>query len=150
MEGSPQPVPWRKIKRWMCIHCGFCCSEYDVPVTLNDEVRLRKYGNVFKRGKIGLYLRKKKGKCVFRGKGGCKIYDERPMACKKYPFYIMRQGDQDSLFIYNGKVYHVFLDARCSGLGKGDDVEEEIRKLLRDLKDSQLTGCLQVRKKQSP
>ena len=133
MEGLPHLVPWKKVERWKCVHCGFCCSEYDIPVTLEEEERLRKYGNVFKKGKIGLYLRKKKGKCVFRGKSGCRIYDERPMACRRYPFYVKQQGDDDSLFIHEGETCHVFLDARCRGLGKGDGVEEEIRKVLRDL-----------------
>ena len=135
MEELPRLIPWRKAERWACVHCGFCCSEYDIPVTLEEEERLRKYGRVFRKGKIGLYLKKKKGKCAFRGKNGCRIYDERPVACRKYPFFIKKQGGEDSLFIYGGKVYHVFLDARCRGLGKGDDVEGEIRKVLRDLKN---------------
>jgi hypothetical protein len=136
VEGLPNLIPWKKVRGWSCIHCGFCCSEYDIPVTLEEEERLKKYGNVFKRGKIGLYLRKKRGTCVFRSKIGCRIYKDRPMACRKYPFYVKQQGNEDSLFIHDGMEHHVFLDARCSGLGRGDDIEEEIKKVLQVLKNA--------------
>lgn len=49
-------LPWRRVKR--CIRCGKCCSSLDVPLTYEEEERLRKYGDVFRRGKIGVYLRK--------------------------------------------------------------------------------------------
>jgi len=130
VEGAPQLLPWTKVERWACIHCGFCCSEYDIPVTPDEERRLRKYGNVFKRSKIGVYLGKKRGMCVFRGDDRCRIYDERPMACRKYPFYIKQKGDEDSLYVYNGKVHHIFLDSKCKGLGRGCEIEEQIRQIL--------------------
>jgi len=103
-------IPWRRVRGWKCVRCGFCCSTYDIPVSIDEEVRLRKYGNVFRKGKLGLYLKRKKGVCIFKAKWGCKIYDERPLACVLYPFYIRNTGEEEAKFTYNGVVYFVYLD----------------------------------------
>lgn len=126
-------VPYRVFDRWSCIHCGYCCSEYDVPVSYEDERSLKKFGNIFMKGKIGVYLKKRNGKCIFR-KSNCKIYRFRPIACRKYPFYIRKNGNKDSLFIYNGKEYHIFVDRDCRGLGKGEKIEKAILTLLKNTK----------------
>ncbi|AEA46648.1 YkgJ family cysteine cluster protein [Archaeoglobus veneficus] len=110
-------IPWKKIESWACVHCGKCCSSYDIPVTFEEEERLKKYGNVFKKAKIGLYLRKKKGKCVFwRKNRGCTIYAERPKACRSYPFYVRKEGEEDAYF--DG--FFIYIDAECRGINKGD------------------------------
>ena len=116
MEGVSTLIPWRRVKGWACVHCGRCCSTYDIPVTFEDELRLRKFGSVFRKGKVGLYLKKKKGTCVFWRKGRCKIYDERPTACKLYPFYVKKWGKEEARF--NG--YYVYVDSKCGGINKGD------------------------------
>ncbi|WP_457591067.1 YkgJ family cysteine cluster protein [Geoglobus sp.] len=123
-------VPYRRYERWACIHCGFCCSEYDVSLGYEDEKRLRRFGNVFHHGKIGVYLKKKNGKCVFR-KNRCKAYRFRPNACRKYPFYFRNEGSEESRFEFGGKVLHVFVDPKCRGLGKGERVENAILRILR-------------------
>jgi Fe-S-cluster containining protein len=128
-------VPWRKVERWVCVRCGQCCNTLDVPVTFEEEDRLRrKYGNVFKRGKIGLYLKKKNGRCIFFKNGVCKIYDDRPIACRKYPFYFRSSGEDSALFEYNGLKIYVYVDKNCKGFGKGRSVEEVIKDILSQIK----------------
>ena len=119
-------LPWRSFDRWECRRCGWCCCNYDVSVTVYDEERLRKYGDVFRRGKIGLYLKRVEGRCVFYEDGRCLIYDERPMACRNYPFYFFRRGEEGARF---GNVY-VYVDPNCKGFGGGRRIEEVIAELL--------------------
>jgi len=114
MDIDAQLIPWRELKGWNCIHCGRCCRSYDVPLTPEDEERLKKYGSVFRKGRVGLYLKKKKGKCVFR-RDKCRIYTERPVACRLYPFYVRFECSKDAYF--NG--YYVYIDAECRGVDKG-------------------------------
>ncbi len=125
-------VPWKSVSGWRCVRCGKCCSELDVPVSDEEENRLKKYGNVFRRGKIGVYIKKVNGRCVFLRNNQCAIYDERPKACRRYPFYFRKKGDENALFIFKGKRFYVYVDADCKGLGMEGDVEEEIKRILDD------------------
>ena len=119
-------IPWRIARRWRCVRCGWCCCNYDVPITFEDEERLRKFGDVFWHGKVGVYLKRIDGKCIFYRDGECLIYEDRPIACRMYPFYIRRQGDELAKF---GDVY-VYLDRNCRGIGKGSKIEEVLNLLL--------------------
>lgn len=89
---------------------------------------MRKYGDVFRRGKIGVYL-KKNGWCVFFD-GKCRIYHERPEACRRYPFYFREKGDYEALYQYNNEKIYVYVDGNCSGVGLGEKVEKVIQRLL--------------------
>ena len=130
-------VPWRKVESWKCIHCGKCCSNLDVPVTYEDEKRLKKYGDVFTRGKIGLYLRKVGKNCIFYQDGDCKIYTDRPEACRRYPFYFRYFGSDEALFTIGKTEIYVYVDLECNGVGKGGNVEEAIKEILKSL----IVGC---------
>ncbi|AIY91021.1 YkgJ family cysteine cluster protein [Geoglobus acetivorans] len=123
-------APYSEFRRWRCIHCGYCCREYDISLGYEDERILRKFGSVFSYGKIGVYLKRRNSKCIFR-KNRCKIYRFRPVACRKYPFYIRNSGDKRSEFMYNGKRYYILVDRNCRGLGMGEDIEKAIVRLLR-------------------
>ncbi len=129
-------IPWRRVKRWSCVRCGKCCSFLDVPLTYEEEGRLRKYGDVFRKGRIGVYLRrypKKDGCCIFFD-GKCKIYHERPEACRRYPFYLREKGEDEALYHYESGNVYVYIDRSCSGVGLGEKVEKVIQRLLKDLK----------------
>lgn len=126
-------VPWREVEKWKCIHCGKCCSNLDVPVTYEDEKRLKKYGDVFTKGKIGLYLKKVRGECIFFRDGRCKIYSERPEACRRYPFYFRDSGDDSALFSVREVKIYVYVDLECNGVGSGKDVEKVIGEILKCL-----------------
>ena len=117
-----------KAGAWKCLRCGICCTKLDVMVTPDEERRLEKYGEVFERGRVLVYLRKVKGRCIFLENGNCAIYPERPMACVKYPFYFKSKGDAESRF--DG--IHVYVDSSCPGVVLGNH-SEAIVNILEDL-----------------
>lgn len=132
---NPDVVPWTYVDRWECVRCGWCCRNLDVSITIYDEIRLRKYGDIFRKGKVGLYLKRINGACVFYDGKNCRIYDERPRACIFYPFYILKRGEEIARF---GR-YYVYVDKNCRGMGKGRDVREVITELIR-IKEGARTG----------
>lgn len=36
------------------------------------------------------------GRCVFWGKDGCQIYEQRPLQCRTYPFWVTNLVDVDA------------------------------------------------------
>jgi Fe-S-cluster containining protein len=79
-----------------CQRCGYCCTLV-ARLNLIDLLRLKKLGcnlrEITQRdstGKICLKL-KPDGDCVFlerhAKKTSCKIYNNRPRVCRKYPGY---------------------------------------------------------------
>lgn len=124
-------IPWRRVRGWKCVRCGFCCSTYDVPVSIDEEARLGKYGNVFRKGKLGVYLKRKEGSCIFKAKWGCKIYDERPLACVLYPFYIRNTGEEEAKFTYNGVDYFVYLDKNCRGINQEGEMTNCVKYVIK-------------------
>ena len=104
-----------------------------MSITPAEEKRLKKYGNVFRQEKIGLYLRKN-GHCIFYN-GKCIIYEDRPIACRKYPFYIRYEGSEGALFEFGKERYYVYLDVGCSGVGLGFRLEKVLEKLIGELKN---------------
>ncbi|WP_290597996.1 MULTISPECIES: YkgJ family cysteine cluster protein [unclassified Archaeoglobus] len=126
-------IPWRRVGNWKCIRCGKCCKELDVMVTSEEENRLRKFGDIFRRGKVLVYLKRVDGKCVFFRSGICAIYLERPMACVKYPFYFKSTGEEESYFAG----VHVYVDSNCPGVVLGCPTKsfvDTIQSLLRNEK----------------
>ncbi len=123
-------IPWRRVRRWECTHCGYCCEEYDVPLTFEEEEKLRKFGGVFAKGKIGVYLKKMGGTCIFRRNGRCAIYDFRPIACVRYPFFFREDGCEEAKFVFDNREFFVYLDKNCRGIGRGKRVEEEIKRVI--------------------
>jgi hypothetical protein len=95
-----------------------------------------KYGDVFRRFKIGVYL-KKEGYCIFYD-GKCRIYAERPIACRKYPFYIRLKGSKEALFEFDCERYFVYIDKTCRGIGVGFKAEKVIRDLIVELKNRKI------------
>ena len=129
-----KPIPWRRVEKWKCVRCGKCCEELDVMVTSEEEKRLRKFGDVFRRGKVLVYLKKIDGRCIFFRSGICAIYPERPMACVKYPFYFRSTGGEESYF--GG--YHVYVDSNCPGVVLGHPTESLIDTIQNLLKNERL------------
>jgi hypothetical protein len=102
-------------------------------VTYDEEKKLRKYGDVFRAGKIGLYLKKLNERCIFFNNGKCLVYPERPEACRRYPFYLRESGDERALFVGHGKEFYVYVDIDCEGIGRGEKVERTIERLINRL-----------------
>ncbi len=124
-------LPWRYAGKWTCIRCGKCCSELDVPVTYEEELRFRRFGKVLFRKKVGVYLRKVNGRCIFLDENNvCRIYPIRPEACRRYPFYIREKGCSDASFHVGGKVVYVYIDPSCPGIGRGAEIEKAVEDVL--------------------
>jgi len=98
-------------------------------VTPEEEKRLKKYGDVFRKGKILVYLKKINGCCIFLDSGLCRIYEERPAACRRYPFYIRSKGCKESEF----EGTHIYIDKSCLGVIPGRpswDLKHKIYEIL--------------------
>ncbi|HDM92694.1 MAG TPA: YkgJ family cysteine cluster protein [Candidatus Korarchaeota archaeon] len=73
--------------------CHLCCLETEMPLTLEDVVRISKLGYdpaefaEFRDG--ALRLRNVGGRCYFLDPGGkCRIYEHRPDGCRAYPVVV--------------------------------------------------------------
>jgi hypothetical protein len=66
----------------------------------------------------------KDGRCIFLGKGGCKLYDDRPSCCRNYP--LARVIDEDWKTGNRVIRYHLQQQtAYCQGFGRGPDLTVE-------------------------
>ncbi|NJE26999.1 YkgJ family cysteine cluster protein [Thermococcus sp. MV5] len=87
--------------------CGRCCIELDIPLRDEDIAKIEDLGynawefvdyeKMFYRGNkfLGYGLKKRPfdEACPFLQEDGkCKIYSHRPLACKLYPFILVRHG----------------------------------------------------------
>jgi hypothetical protein len=125
-------IPWREVENWKCIMCGKCCRTLDVPVTMDEERELKRYGNVLRKHNIGVYLKRINDRCIFYEEK-CIIYPFRPIACKKYPFYFRKYGEKDSEFFDRGIKLHIYIDKECTGIGRGLAVEKILQLLLKEV-----------------
>lgn len=73
--------------------CHLCCLDTDMPLTLEDIVRISKLGydpaefSEYRRG--ALRLRNVNGRCYFLDSNGkCRIYQNRPYGCRAYPVVV--------------------------------------------------------------
>jgi len=79
-----------------CERCGYCCT-LRARVSLLDIIRIKKLGynllNVIEKDSSGKNCIKLKpdGDCIFLERHGkktaCKIYEQRPAVCRRYPGY---------------------------------------------------------------
>jgi Fe-S-cluster containining protein len=81
-------------------------------------------------GRFVAVMRKQEGRCVFLGEDGCRVYGDRPLLCRMYPFYVERQGD----------VYVIGVDEGCPGVGGGEALTEEFFRGLLGYALSQMEG----------
>jgi Fe-S-cluster containining protein len=110
---------------WMCTRCGRCCMDaegWDRRVLLleKDVTRLEEAGEQdfheqTDEGRFIAVMKKDDGRCVFLSENSCMVYENRPLLCRMYPFYVERQGD----------VYILGVDPGCPGVGGGEALAEE-------------------------
>ncbi|WP_048058135.1 YkgJ family cysteine cluster protein [Pyrococcus yayanosii] len=101
-------VVWKDFKFKCVENCAKCCRELDIPLREGDIERIKALGyeedyfvdftKMFYRGSrfLGYSLKKRPfdGTCVFLDENGkCKIYEHRPIACKLYPFILVKHGN---------------------------------------------------------
>ncbi len=117
-------VPWKRVYSWHCSACGICCRYYRPRLTAYEYLKLRHTGFVEERnGKF--YIRKINGLCPFQYKNLCLLQNEKPLACRLFPFVIRKKGCEEAYFEYDNEGYYVYVDTFCPNV-----------KLKRDLKPS--------------
>ncbi|MEM0204115.1 MAG: YkgJ family cysteine cluster protein [Archaeoglobaceae archaeon] len=105
-------VPWRLVSSWHCEACGVCCTQYRVRLRAYEFLKLRQTG--FVEEKAGRFFIKKIGKyCPFQVGTLCSLGDSKPIACKIYPFSILKKGDELASFEFEGEEFFVYVDDFC-------------------------------------
>ncbi len=117
-------VPWRFVASWHCDACGDCCKEYRVRLRAYEYLKLKGTGLIEERANR-FYLKKIGKLCPFQKGTLCSLGDSKPIACKLYPFSILKKGDKRALFDYEGEEFFVYVDDFCKNV-----------KLKKDLKPS--------------
>lgn len=78
-------------------------------------MKLRRTG--FVEEKAGRFFIKKIGKsCPFQIGTLCSLGDSKPMACKIYPFSILKKGDELASFEFEGEEFFVYVDNFCKNV----------------------------------
>jgi len=130
--------------------CGECCRKYYVPINEETAVRLvRKYGRetVIKRGRK-YYLAKIRDQCIFLRNNICLIQNDKPLACKLWPFYVSnkprkRENKDFALYTYRGREFYVYVDTFCKGLNRGiNPIENIVKEVIQLYLQEKIKQCL--------
>ena len=116
---------------WDCLRCGACCGDVEkrervIRLLFKDIQLLEKVTNeeFYERREDGSFeglMLKNDGKCVFLTERGCRVYEERALLCRMYPFWLERRGD---FFVFG-------VDPDCPGQNEGRLLDERFfRELL--------------------
>lgn len=128
--GDKALIPWSEVSSWACNACGKCCVGYRVPLKADEYARIaRVFGHrVVEFGLGKVYLKHGDGnRCIFQkpsmGRWICSLQGMKPLACKLFPFRVhskpvYSRGD-GSMYTYNGRTFHVYVDPDCEGLVPG-------------------------------
>jgi Fe-S-cluster containining protein len=125
--------------RFTCVKCGICCgdtAEKTRHVLLNKieaeriasatELPILEFASKIERNSGFAYEMKKtteQGKCFFLAGKKCRVYSQRPLICRFYPFELRP--------VENTKHEFRFTD-ECPGLGRGRTFgAEHFRKLFK-------------------
>ncbi len=125
--------------RWSCKRCAACCRDAShrprrILLLPSDVERLEAAGErefteeVRREEPFVAEMRKVEGACVNLTEEGCRVYPNRALLCRMYPFWVEREG----------RSLEVRVDTRCPGFGHGPELKEEY---FRDL----LTRALEER-----
>lgn len=112
--------------RWACTRCGACCGDVDKrermirllykDIKRIEEVTDEEFYERWEDGSFEALMLKNDGKCIFLSDEGCRIYENRALLCRMYPFWLEKQED---VFVFG-------IDVDCPGQGKGPVLEEDI------------------------
>jgi len=131
LRGWSMVVFYPKGVRWACHRCAICCANTS---THNRTIRLlqdeiEKLARVTGRKEDEfseptndeqLYprmMKKRGGKCFFLRDDLCLVYDNRPLTCAFYPFFLT-QASANSMKI-------CLTPEACPGLGKGEVIQRD-------------------------
>lgn len=70
------------------------------------------------------YIKKIDGKCPFQFRNLCLLQNNKPFACKIYPFRIFKRGEEEAAFEYNGEKYYVYVDVFCKNVVLKKDLKQ--------------------------
>ncbi|MEM4747463.1 MAG: YkgJ family cysteine cluster protein [Archaeoglobaceae archaeon] len=128
-------VPWRFVASWHCDACGICCNKYRVRLRAYEFLKLK--GTGFVEEKAGrFFIKKINKKCPFQIGNLCSLGNSKPIACKLYPFSILKKGENSASFEFEGEEYFVYVDTFCKNVVLKRDkrpspiVEREIKEAL--------------------
>lgn len=136
-------IPWRKVEDWVCLACGICCKEFRVPLSMHEATKL---AMIFGHGCLevnwrGYYLKKTLDRrCMFQvnlgGKLTCGIQEIKPLACKLWPFTVLREprygARNEALYEFKGQGFYVYLNPYCRGIIYGRPSERFERKVIQE------------------
>lgn len=140
-------VPWRSVSSWYCSACGECCKGYKVRLSFYEYLKLKHTG--FVEEKVGrYYIRKINNTCPFQIGNLCSLQGEtKPLACKLYPFVVLKRGNDKALYEYNNEEFYVYVELGCPNLKLGKS-NKKIEVLVREAiqlflgkKDTNLITC---------
>jgi len=110
--------------------CGLCCKAYSVVLSVPEWLTLAKnYG--FETTISGLdkifIKRRNDGSCTFlcdfEGTYFCGIQNNKPQACKLWPFKVLDKPkfgyEKEAAYVYAGNKFYVYADSTCMGLRYG-------------------------------
>jgi hypothetical protein len=106
-----------------CVRCARCCRDTEKRVrkilvsaddlraiVLRTGLKVEEFSDpVEGQGDFTRSIRKTEGRCVFLRGNVCRIYRDRPLICRFYPFFLERLGDS----------FRFGFDADCPGIGGG-------------------------------
>ena len=142
--GDKAIIPWSEVNSWSCVACGNCCRGYSVPLKPNEYAKISHiYGmNVFRFGLGKVYLKNgRNNRCIFQrpsmGRWICSLQGIKPHACKLFPFRVYHKpvygrGD-GSAYNFNGRTYHIYMDAECHGVVSGKPNERFLKKVVPEM-----------------
>jgi len=115
--------------KFRCVRCARCCRDTEkrvrnILVNANDlktiaprtGLKVEEFSDVVKgQGDFPRSIRKIKGRCVFLRGNVCRIYTDRPLICRFYPFFLERLADS----------FRFGFDADCLGIGEGREMTRD-------------------------
>ena len=150
----------RRDFRFKCLeNCAKCCIENDIPLREEDIERITALGydegyfvdytKMFYRGPkfLGYAMKKRPfdDACVFLDPETkkCRIYEHRPLACKLYPFVLIKHGNKLEVYVKK--------DSDCPGIGhpEGDTIEAIVERYFGEVLKGDEHGARRIRPENS-
>jgi Fe-S-cluster containining protein len=115
--------------RWKCLRCAQCCGDIrnrkrQIALLSSEITQISKHTCMspveFTKPIVGCepfvgYMMKKGGSCIFLKNYLCQIYEIRPLVCKFFPVWLVKER---SRYTFN-------VTDECPGLGRGDVLERQ-------------------------
>ena len=115
--------------RFLCTRCTICCRDSPTRarriLLLEGEAQrismltgqaILSFAEPSQREiRFPYEMKKADGRCVFLRGESCTIYEDRPLLCRYYPFYLTRR---ENIYTFNPT-------DECPGIGDGEELERQ-------------------------